>query len=191
MAKRYAGCPPAPTRVWDLTGPGSGTAFRAASIADTDAADRDWEKERRPTDTNGWLWSRVLRETDDCVYRLGSDALPVAALFGMRGKHLKLPLGAARRLNFFQIAPQLRGTGFARQAIAVFGRFALQAGAKELLICSLPSEKVLGFYEDIGGLVEDVPGWQAPEGLVPVRIRAATLEELGERADALEEEVQP
>jgi GNAT superfamily N-acetyltransferase len=156
-----------------------------ASIADTDAADAQWY--RRSSDTHGWKWSRVLRETDDCLYVLGSPTLGIACLFGLRGRHLKLSRGPARRLDYFQVAPALRGTGFARQAFAAFARFALDAGASEVVVCSLASQKVVQFYRDIGGLIEHVPGWSPPPGLVPVWIRAGTLEELGARADALED----
>jgi hypothetical protein len=98
----------------------------------------------------------------------------------------------ARRLNYFQVAPGLYGTGFARQAFAAIARLVLDAGALEMVLGSLPHEKVVKFYVALGGDVNDLAGWQAPPRLKPVRFKADTLRDLGERADALEddEEVQ-
>jgi hypothetical protein len=124
------------------------------------------------------------------LYVLGSPTCPIAALFGTRGKHLALPGGPTRRLNHFQVAPSLRGVGFARQAFAAFARFALEAGATQLVLGSLSHPKVVDFYRSVGGAAVLAPGWSVSEGLVPILFDAVTLLNLGERADALEDEEQ-
>lgn len=154
-------------------------------------ADAGWASQRRPGDTNGWQWERVLREVGDCVYQLGSPTVPIAALFAMPAKVLSLPRGPTVRLNFFQVAPPLRGSGFARLAFAIAGRFALAAGGRELAVCSMPAPKLVGWYEDLGGTAEPPPGWRAPNGAVAIWFDAAKLKTLGEYADAVQEKAQP
>ena len=127
-SRAYTRCPEPPERAWSLVETGKGTRFRAAGVMDTEAADATWQTGRRPTDTQGWLWTRVLRETDDCLYALGSSTFPIGALVGVHRRQLMLGGMPARRLNYFQVAPGLYGTGFARQAFAAIARLVLDAG---------------------------------------------------------------
>jgi hypothetical protein len=187
--RAFARCPPPPQRSWDLPAVGAGSKFATVTLAELEAVDLSWDRDRRSTDTHGWKWADVLLRTSDCIYSLGSPTLPIAALFGARGKLVTLPSGAARRLNYFQIDPTLRGTGFARAAMAAFARFALDTSATQLLIGSLPDAKVQAFYLSLGAEARAVPGWTAPPGVVPILVSVVTLNELGDRADALEETI--
>jgi len=176
-------CPTPPQRRWELPGAGSETTFRLASLADVQVAD-GWP--RRAADTHGWSWETVLRGADECVYALGSPTWPVAALFGTRPKNLDLTCGPTRRLNFFQIDPGLRGTGFARLSLAAFGRLVTDAAGKALAIAALPAPKVIAWYVEAGAVEGSPPGWTCPNGLVAVWFDPARLERLVEYSDAVE-----
>lgn len=171
-----------------MPGTGAATALSFALPEDVQTADAVWGQSRRATDTHGWEWERVLAETDDCVYQLSSPAYPLAALIGLHRRELKLSAGRFRRLNYFQIAPDLRAMGVGRLALAIAGRMVLDAGAEGLVICALPAPKLIEWYVAAGGAREAPPGWQAPKTLVPICFDAAKLATLAGYADAFQEE---
>lgn len=184
--KRYSNCPNPKSRAWDFPGIGH-VALRLATLAELQSVDAVWGQQRRDSDTHGWEWARVYTDVKDCVYALGTDD-EIVALFGTVAKNRDLAAGPTRRLDYFQIAPGRRGGGTARLAFAVFARATVDFGGVELVVGALPAEKVVKFYVQMGGQEGAPPDWQAPKGLAPIRFLPATLEEVAEYADALEEE---
>jgi GNAT superfamily N-acetyltransferase len=162
-------------------------SFRSATLEDVEGADKAWASFRKVSDTHGWAWADVLQVVRDCVYVLGPPAGPITALFGTRAKNLVLPAGPTRRLDYFQVCPVLRGTGVARLSFAAFARLCLDFHGSELAVAALPAPKVIQWYEAMGGLNEEPPGWGIAKALAPIRFVAATLTEVAGYADALEE----
>ena len=186
--KHYPHCPEPTPRAW--TFPLVGTVSLAQpTFEQIGAVARLWEPLRRPSDTNGWEWLRVFTDARDCVYALGLD--PVVALYGTTARNLDLGGVPTRRLNYFQIAPNLRGSGIAQLAFAVFARMTADFEGTELVVPSLPEPKVVKFYLEMAGVLQAPRNWQAPKGLISIHFDPARLITLAEYADALEEKTQP
>lgn len=186
--KKYPSCYEPPKRVWDLPTVGVVT-LRRPPLAELTAADAAWEAERRASDTHGWQWGRVMTEVRDCVYSLSSEtrAAPVA-LYGTSPSLKTLGQTRILRLNYYQIAPQLRGGEIASLGLAILARAATEWAAEELVLGALPSPKVVQFYLDLGASNVAPQGWTVAKGLTPIWFPRATLTNLAEVADALEKE---
>jgi len=84
-----------------------------------------------------------------------------------------LPIGAAYRLDYFEIDPRHRGGTLGLFAFAVAGSRALELGAKYLVFGALPP--VATFYEGAGGARGAVRGWNVARGLIPFRFTREAL----------------
>ena len=98
---------------------------------------------------------------------------PVALWCGPRRRLLRLPIGAAYRLDYFEIDPRHRGGTLGLFAFAVAGSRALELDARYLVFGALPP--VATFYERAGGARGAVPGWNVARGLIPFRFTREAL----------------
>lgn len=107
----------------------------------------------------------------------------MAALFGTKPKPRTIGNLLARRLDFFEIDPALRGGELGPLALAAFGRLVLDNQEAALLVPALPA--VVQWYLDLGA--ERDPPWRTVRELVPLWFNFAKLSALAEFADAFED----
>ena len=167
-------------RVWKLPDVGRVTAVTptAALLAQ---ADGSWPGLRLRTDWHHhWRWTNLMEGMEERFGLVDAAGHPVALWCGLRRRLLRLPTGAAYRLDYFEIDPRYRRGSLGLFAFAVAGTRALELDAQYLVFGALPP--VATFYERAGGARGAVPGWNVARGLIPFQFTRDALTRLEDLA---------
>src|SRR5213080_3982481 len=117
-------------RVWELPDVGRVTAVTptAALLAQ---ADGTWPGLRLRTDWHHhWRWANLMEGMEERFGLIDAAGHPVALWCGPPRRLLRLPTGAAYRLDYFEIDPRHRRGSLGLFAFALAGSRALELGAQ-------------------------------------------------------------
>jgi hypothetical protein len=160
------------------------------TLAEIDAT---WPKDRRPSDVHDcWRWNEIARTLSDLfiVYVVEGDKRRPIAIWGAKtASPLDLPEGSRYRLEYLEVAPNLRGTDTsvaATFALATVAARAYEVGAAGIVLAAFPVEGLGHAYEARGAVQRGPKGWEFPENLVPYVFGPEALARLKGFADDLE-----
>jgi len=169
-------------RAWDLEDDGLVTLAHAdADVADV--AETVW-RGRSAGRLVDWSWRQIVLQSQEAFALTRPDGHPVALWATERDKLLALPgLGSCYRLDFLEIDPGLRGGVLGYYCVAVVCVRALEAGAENVVLASLPESRP--FWEGtIGATFGRIHGWHVPGTLLSCRLDRTVMENLRRDADA-------
>jgi hypothetical protein len=151
------------------------------------AADLIWPPLRPPDDLNRhWRWDKIMFQKTERLAVLSSNGTLLALWCSGKQRPLSLPCGSCYRLDFFEIAPVLRGGGFGFFCFALAATRAVELACQGLVLAALPGLE--HFYTTLGGSRGPIAGWKTPPELSPFHFSAETLAYLKESADEHREE---
>jgi GNAT superfamily N-acetyltransferase len=144
--------------------------------------DRRWPELRPETDlTINWRWTQIAASKVEAFTLLNRDEEPVAIWCSQRKRPLVLPAGNHYRLDFAEIDPTSRKSGFGRLVFGIIAERALELGAVGLVLGTWDTH--VRYYESLGGREELAQGWTGPANCRPFRFDQTALQRLKEKAD--------
>lgn len=152
----------------------------ATSAATAQRIDAAWPGQRPPEDHHHvWRWATLLGECRDSFTLVTEGAGEPAAVYGSRhATPLNLASRLFYRMDYFEVAPKLRGTGVGVLMLGVMALRAREAGAVGIVGAAFNVPKLLAFYRAAGAVLECPRGWNAPPGVVAFHIDESALTRL-------------
>jgi hypothetical protein len=155
--------------------------------------DASWPQDRRPNDVHDcWRWTEISPTLSDLfiVYVIEGDKRQPIAIWGAKkASPLDLPEGPRYRLDYIEVAPNLRGTDTsvaATFALATVAMRAREVGASGIVLAAFPMEGLGRAYEARGAVQRTPKGWEFPANLVPYVFGPEALDRLAGFVDDLE-----
>ena len=177
---------------WDVPHLGTVTigGLTLEVLAEIDAT---WPQARRPDDAHGcWRWTEIAPTLDDLFIVYVQEVVqrwPIAIWGAKRASPLDLPEGPRYRLDYLEVAPNLRGTDTsvaATFALATVAMRALEVGASGIVLAAFQVAGLRRAYEARGAVQRAPKGWEFPAGLVPYVLGPEALDRLEGFADDFE-----
>lgn len=152
------------------------------------AADSVWPPLRPLDDLNQhWRWEKIMFQKPERLAVLRATALCLRYGAPENRGRSRFPAGSCYRLDFFEIAPVLRGGDFGFFCFALAATRAVELGCQGLVLAALPGLE--RFYMALRGAKGPIAGWKTPAELIPFHFSAETLGYLKELADEHREEI--
>lgn len=170
---------------WEFPGVGvvRMTAATTPLAARIDAA---WSHRRRPEDLHsGWSWLGILNDCRDGFVLVACDRdEPVGVFASEKRSPITLEGRPYYRLDYLEIDPALRGSGFGSLALALVGVRAVELGAGGIVLGAFQAPKLLEFYEESGATRGCPRGWNPPSQVIPLTFDNSALMRLEKEAHA-------
>ena len=137
--------------------------------------DDSWSPRRGPADVHhAWRW-REICEGQRERFGVMVGAAPAAIWVSTRTRPLRLRDGSYYRLDYLEVAPDLRGGVVGPLTLALIACRALELGADAIVLTAFDVPGLVDAYRRAGAVVRRPPGWSHPSNLVSLVFEPAVV----------------
>lgn len=149
-------------------------------------ADENWERVADASNSH-WNWYELISANSERFALISTSKHSEVLALWCSAKEEGIVLDGIRyyRLDYFEIAPTVRGGIVGQLTIALIATRALELRCKGMVLQALPEPSLVSWYERLGAKQYLPRGWSRIGNLVPMVFEEAVLQALAEKANEI------